>query len=286
MVSMAAEEGVVKLVHRGRHVEILKEPITASEVMAKNPRHFITRPDVFEYPWIVVKPESVLTPGRVYFVVPHRTIYDLTKASGHFNQPLSPSRRPSHYSRTRHRSSDPPPTKLANPSPTVACPGMTPKHLWKSRGLISCASVAVSPMEVPRCRSVRGPYKKRYSPVESCSEVVKSSECRNSNREFKGQPLIDIMTEYRTYRANEETSGSVDNLFMSAEETETVVVDGDSSQSISSAYHEQPTAVLKSCLGKPDSVRKSLSLRVTFALPNVDVWLQRRAKKSSKWINI
>lgn len=260
MVSVARVEGVVKLVHPGRRIEIIKEPITASEVMTKNPRHCITRPDVFEFPWIVIKPESVLTPGRVYFVVPSHTIYDLIKASGHCNQPLPLSGQWSRYSQTRNRSSTPP-SKLVNSSSTMTCAGMTPKPLRKSRCLISCASVAVSPMEEQHGCSVR----RRY---------------RNRCREFKGQSLIEIMTENRTYRANEETSGSMDN-FITAEETE-LEVDGDSSQSISSAYYEQTTAVLKSCLRKPDSVRKSLSLRVTFGLPNVDVRLQRRANKSWK----
>ena len=56
------ERQVLKLVHPGRHVEVLKEPITAAEVMRRNPRHCIARPDVFEFPSVVVKPESILLP--------------------------------------------------------------------------------------------------------------------------------------------------------------------------------------------------------------------------------
>ncbi|KAL9677574.1 hypothetical protein QQ045_005807 [Rhodiola kirilowii] len=48
------QKGVLKLVHPGRHVEIHKQPITAAEVIKKNPRHSITRPEVFKFPWLVV----------------------------------------------------------------------------------------------------------------------------------------------------------------------------------------------------------------------------------------
>ena len=63
MGAIKGEEGVLNLVHPGRYVEILKEPITAAEVLNKNPRHSVTRPDVFEHPWLVVRPESVLNLG-------------------------------------------------------------------------------------------------------------------------------------------------------------------------------------------------------------------------------
>ncbi|GFZ17611.1 hypothetical protein Acr_26g0008810 [Actinidia rufa] len=87
MGASTMEEGVLKLVHPGRHVEIHKEPITAAEVMRKNPRHCVTRPDVFKCPWIVVKPESILFPGTVFYIVPNRTIHRLIKARENHNQP-------------------------------------------------------------------------------------------------------------------------------------------------------------------------------------------------------
>ena len=71
------EHGVLKLVHPGGFVEVHKNPITAAAVMEKNPRHCITWPDVFRYPWIVVRAEAVLKPGRVFFIVPFRTIHRL-----------------------------------------------------------------------------------------------------------------------------------------------------------------------------------------------------------------
>lgn len=46
---------VLKLVHPGRFVEVHRKPVAASEIMAKNPRHSITRPDVFRNPHVVVR---------------------------------------------------------------------------------------------------------------------------------------------------------------------------------------------------------------------------------------
>ncbi|CAJ1796388.1 unnamed protein product [Sphenostylis stenocarpa] len=81
MGSIKREKRVLKLVHPGKHIEVHREPVRAEEVMKKNPRHCITRPDVFKFPWIVVKPESVLLPGSVFLIVPNHTIYDLLKAT-------------------------------------------------------------------------------------------------------------------------------------------------------------------------------------------------------------
>ncbi|XVF72191.1 hypothetical protein PTKIN_Ptkin12aG0100000 [Pterospermum kingtungense] len=65
------------------YVEIRKEPITTAQVLKKNPRHSVTWLDVFEYPWIVVRPESVLNIKRVIYIVPNLTIYKLIKAKGY-----------------------------------------------------------------------------------------------------------------------------------------------------------------------------------------------------------
>ncbi|XVF32202.1 hypothetical protein REPUB_Repub17cG0061700 [Reevesia pubescens] len=48
MGGIEGKEGVLKLVHPGRYVEIHKEPLTAAHVLKKNPRHSVTRPDVFQ----------------------------------------------------------------------------------------------------------------------------------------------------------------------------------------------------------------------------------------------
>lgn len=79
------KESLLKLVHPGGFVEIHKRPITAAEVMKKNPRHCITRPDVFKYPWVVVRPESILKPGDVFYIVPNRTIYHLLQEHDNSN---------------------------------------------------------------------------------------------------------------------------------------------------------------------------------------------------------
>ena len=70
MGAITREKGVLKLVHPGRYIEIHTQPITAAEVMRKNPRHSITRPDVFEFTYIVVKAEAILVLGKVFFIVP------------------------------------------------------------------------------------------------------------------------------------------------------------------------------------------------------------------------
>nr|GMD61122.1 Odorant receptor 33C like [Ipomoea batatas] len=80
------EKGLLKLVHPGGHVEVYREPVAAAEVMKKYPRHCITRPDVFKFPWVVVKPEAVLLPGKVFYVVPYLTVYQLLKDRRQKNQ--------------------------------------------------------------------------------------------------------------------------------------------------------------------------------------------------------
>lgn len=114
------DRGVLKLVHPGRFVETLTEPITAAEVMRKNPRHSITRPDVFYFPWVVVRPESLLTPGEVFFIVPNRTIHQLWKGkSSRYCRPCSQRRdRPCYQDHQQF--------ELA--SPLKECAGMMPKH--------------------------------------------------------------------------------------------------------------------------------------------------------------
>ncbi|KAJ8645862.1 hypothetical protein MRB53_007610 [Persea americana] len=77
MGASGKEESVLKLVHPGRFMEIHRRPVKASEVIEKNPRHCVTRPDVFKFPWIVVSPDSILEPGNVFYIVPNHTIHRL-----------------------------------------------------------------------------------------------------------------------------------------------------------------------------------------------------------------
>ena len=60
-------------------LEIHRSPVVASKIMEENPRQFVTLPDVFRYPWIVVWPESMLMPGEVFNIVPCHTLYRLVR---------------------------------------------------------------------------------------------------------------------------------------------------------------------------------------------------------------
>lgn len=117
-----SEKDVLKLVHPGKHIEMFTKPIPASEVLKKYPKFCITRPDVFQFPWIVMKSDSILVPGKVFFLVPKRTIYRLLKA----NQP------PNGSSLSLLSSSLPPLShSLSGPSSaplSTRNAGMTPKH--------------------------------------------------------------------------------------------------------------------------------------------------------------
>ncbi|KAL8232927.1 hypothetical protein R6Q57_002705 [Mikania cordata] len=110
MGASTKEKGVLKLVHPGRHVEYHRKPITAGEIMRKNPRHSITRPDFFKKPDIVVRPESVMVPGQVFYIVPNMTIHRMVKnQSQQLGQSLIKSSTTSHYD---HVSKPTSPTKL------------------------------------------------------------------------------------------------------------------------------------------------------------------------------
>ncbi|KVH94222.1 hypothetical protein Ccrd_003705 [Cynara cardunculus var. scolymus] len=117
MGASTKERGVLKLVHPGRIVEYHTRSITAAEIMRKNPRHSITRPDFFENPHIVVNPESVMVPGQVFYIVPNKTIHRLVKAR------CQQFDRPSPQQYESPNTSD---YKQASPSKALA--GSTPKH--------------------------------------------------------------------------------------------------------------------------------------------------------------
>ncbi|KAI3749632.1 hypothetical protein L2E82_20247 [Cichorium intybus] len=79
MGTSTKEKGVLKLVHPGRHVEYHRQSVTAGEIMRSHPRHSITRPDFFKNPYLVVRPESVMVPGQVFYIVPNKTVHKLVK---------------------------------------------------------------------------------------------------------------------------------------------------------------------------------------------------------------
>ncbi|KAG6401287.1 hypothetical protein SASPL_138139 [Salvia splendens] len=81
----------LKIVRPGGQVELFRDPIPAGEIMRRYPRYCITRPDFFDYPWIVVRPDSVLKPGEVFFLVPHYTVDKVMKDNMHRFQQSSES---------------------------------------------------------------------------------------------------------------------------------------------------------------------------------------------------
>lgn len=81
----------LKIVRPGGQVELFRDPIPAEEIMWRYPRYCITRPDFFDYPWIVVRPDSVLKPGEVFFLVPHYTVDKVMKDNMHRFQQSSES---------------------------------------------------------------------------------------------------------------------------------------------------------------------------------------------------
>lgn len=87
MGKVSRQDGVLKLVRAGGIVELYKHPIKAVQIMERYPRHCVTRPDIFEFPNIVVKPESVLRVGQVFYIVPYHTIYRLLKSKGYYCHP-------------------------------------------------------------------------------------------------------------------------------------------------------------------------------------------------------
>ncbi|KAF5784766.1 hypothetical protein HanRHA438_Chr10g0433181 [Helianthus annuus] len=103
MGTATKEKSVLKLVHPGRHVEYHRRSITAGEIMKKNPRHSLTRPDFFKNPSTVVRPESVMVPGQVFFIVPNTTVHRLIKAkSQQHGQPSSQQTESRNTSDYRH----------------------------------------------------------------------------------------------------------------------------------------------------------------------------------------
>lgn len=98
------KKDILKLVYPQRRVEIHTQPITAADVMKRNPRHCVARPDVFKHPWVIVKPESVLFPGKVFYIVPKRTIHNLLKARDQNKDQTD--QKPSQYNKLKSQNLD------------------------------------------------------------------------------------------------------------------------------------------------------------------------------------
>jgi hypothetical protein len=242
MGSITREKGVLKLVHPGRYIEIHTQPITAAEVMRRNPRHSITRPDVFEFPYIVVKAEAVLVPGKVFFIVPNRTIYDLLKAKGCCSQPWK-----NHVNNQHHH------TQTSSIKSTA---GSTPKHQFRNMSLDE-----LSPKEQD-CENKH----KQQSPAEFSPQVF--AKYKRSPSKFKHHLLEDLTTEIRLTDAKEKHQR---RKKISAKLPKTEIPDP-----VSECSTSKHVTMLKPCLRKPDSYRKFLHLRVTFDLSINDAEQQRR----------
>ncbi|CAK9162362.1 unnamed protein product [Ilex paraguariensis] len=239
------EKGVLKLVHPGGYVEIHKEPITAAEVMRKNPRHCVARPDVFKFPWIVVRPESVLIPGKVFYIVPNRTIHHLLKARGQCNQPSSqPDQSPKNQD--HHRA--PKRSSLCNSGA-----GMTPKHHYHEQRLQRQFQCMPQDGTSSQEEDSNGILAKKFFIKSRPEPIIKT---RNTHQEFDNKYQVDSSAYIRPphskeYHFNGNEIGSV------LPKTK-----------LGNLQYKRCKKVinLKSCQRKQDSVRKSLYLRVTFSL--------------------
>lgn len=250
MGATTRETGVLKLVHPGRYVEIHTEPITAAEVMRRNPRHSVTRPDVFECPWIVVKREVVLVPGKVFFIVPNHKIYQLLKAKGHCSQPSSSRQMQSprnHVNQQHH----------IQTSQITTYAGVTPMHQSHNPTLRR----QFKNMHFDDLNSRKQECDKKH---RKDSQVEK----KRTQQIIKQKPQEDSTTEFRFSSAYQKHKDSY-SISTKLPKTDDPALESECSTS--------KLTVLKSCLRKPDSYHNFRNLRVTFDLPINDEGRQRRA---------
>lgn len=72
---------LVKIVHPGGHVELHDCTVLAAELMHRNPRCCVAYPQIFQQPWAIVAPDTMLQLGQKYYVVPISTIRKLQRHS-------------------------------------------------------------------------------------------------------------------------------------------------------------------------------------------------------------
>ncbi|XP_072983434.1 uncharacterized protein [Typha latifolia] len=77
--SINARKIYARIVHPGGRVELYDRPILAAEIMMANPRCCVAFPEVFRQPTAVVSPDTVLTLGQKYYVVPVSTLRKLRR---------------------------------------------------------------------------------------------------------------------------------------------------------------------------------------------------------------
>ncbi|KAI4354386.1 hypothetical protein L6164_003252 [Bauhinia variegata] len=230
MRGVKRENGVLKLVHPGRHIEIQRKPVTAAEVMSRNPRHCITRPDFFEFPWIVVKPESVLLPGSVFFIVPYHTVYNLLKARGH--------------NRGHGR-------EIKRAPPVSSCAHMNPKHQ-------SCK------------QHNQGKSRKFFPHAETLCMCDWYKRYREESQDVLWPEVIDYRDrEKRIEEQSQEESSFETRLYDARDyQTDSTDIDEEFPKSTSLEFVcNKNIYKLKSSVRKPESPRRVLNLRVSFDLP-------------------
>lgn len=220
MGAIRREKGVLKLVHPGRYIEIHREPITAEEVMRRNPRHCITRPDVFKFPWIVVKPQALLLPGRVFFIVPYHTIYNLIKSRD------APSSQNQQYPYKGHTE-----TSLVLYSADITTKHQSYKHFFK----------CLQPTKMsPDIRSTV----QKQSQDEVWPKMIRH---KDNYKKIEQQLQEESTAETSPYDAIEYRDSSNENG--------------------TELLSNEQVIMSKSCFRKPDSIRRSLVLKVSFNSP-------------------
>lgn len=254
------ENGVLKLVHPGRHVETHTVPITAAEILKKYPRHCIARPDVFRFPWIVVRPESVLHPGKVFYLIPHHTLYNLLKNNAKRNQPASREDQFLRNGDLHHR-------RLRGQSSQIKCwGGITPKqckhHQHESRNWKRLQNVLFQDRtnrhDRDRDQDSEG-YHSDTSYVNAWAQIT--------DRLRKLQ-----MTTYQAPTFDDDNRDNFHPRRRRNSAAEVVPSTLDIVRHRGSTYptrNSEARTKLKSCFRKQDSARRLLNLRVTFGRPTL-----------------
>ncbi|KAI3450867.1 hypothetical protein Pfo_007532 [Paulownia fortunei] len=240
---------VLKVVHPGRNVEVFREPITAGELMRKYPRHCIARPDVFEFPWIVVHPESVLVLGKVFYLVPYHTMDNLLKAKRQQQQPLLSSKH-NQSSKLSHHFLDHP----RQDSPMKSLAGGTPKHQQHDRYY------------------KRQSYHRNVNDQESCEDT--QGQDSDTGILYKQEFYKSWNKMRRNLNQPQESYyDQLDSPFDSSRPCFSMMRSG---RPRGKSPENSELLRLKPCLRKPDSSRKKLNLKVSFASPVVIPSYRRR----------
>ncbi|KAG2716777.1 hypothetical protein I3760_03G143400 [Carya illinoinensis] len=289
MGALTREKGVLKLVHPGRSHE-------------ENPRHCVTRTDVFEFPWIVVKPEAVLVPGNVFLVVPNRTVHDLLKAKGHHWQPGQMLGQQASIKTTTGASLHQSGQMLGQHPSTKAI-----TRALRAKGTTTTANLVLhGKCSHPKIKStnriIHNPHRSSQMLGQhpstkdtasalrvkgATSNLLVQDKCslpkivstnkyfspvigdnKRTQQKLKRQILEDSTTEIRFSHTNESYYSS-NKISTKLAKTEDLHLESECGTS-------KQVTKLKSCLRKPDSFRKFLHLRVDVDLPINDELQEKR----------